>query len=180
MFTPRAYKAFSLTKRTLSLRVPFPRPLTVQDIPCRLLSGVSSLDNSFAQKAVGEILVKKSVRVKHIDHGPPGEKLRAIFTHDGDRKLWISISGKEPTEEDQVQKLPKSKQKRVVRQLEVSEDGEVDDKGYYLEAVVYKVTERKGAGARRFWREVLSFDWDEFAEEEGWYEEITRQMNKSF
>lgn len=57
MSTPSAYKAFSLTKRTLSLRVSFPRPLTLQDIPCRLLSGVSSLDNSVAQKAVGEILV---------------------------------------------------------------------------------------------------------------------------
>lgn len=129
---------------------------------------------------MGEILVKRSVRVQHIARGPPGEKLTAIFANDGGRKLWISISGEEPTDVDQAQKWPTDKQKRVVRQLEVSEDGELDDKGHYLDAVVYKVTEKKGAGARRFWREVLSFDWDEFAEEEGWNEEITRQMNKSF
>ena len=147
-----------LAIRTLSLRISFPRPLPNQDIPCRLVSNLSSLDNSDAQKGVGEILVKKSVRVKHTDHGPPGEKLRAIFTNDGDRQLWINISEEEPTKEDYAQKWPKSKQKRVVRQLEVSEDGEVDDKDHYLEAIIYKVTEKKGAGGRRFWREVLSFD----------------------
>lgn len=52
---------------------------------------------------VGEIIVKKSIRVKHGLHGPPGEKLRAIHTRDGDRQLWISFSGEDHTAEDFAQ-----------------------------------------------------------------------------
>ena len=41
---------------------------------------------------------------------------------------------KEAADEDFAQVWPKSKQQRVVRQLEISTDGYVDDKGHYQSA----------------------------------------------
>ena len=87
--------------------------------------------------------MKRSFRVTHVRHGSPGEKLKAIFTNDRDRRLWISISGEGPTDEDYAQVWPKRKQQRVVRQLEVSTDGRFDDKVHYQNADVYKVVEKK-------------------------------------
>jgi hypothetical protein len=136
--------------------------------------------NSIITKSFGEIVVKKRFRVTEAQNAPPGERLKAIFGNDGDRRVWISISGEEPTDEDFAQVWPKRKQKRVVRRLEVSNDGCVDEEGHYESAEIYKVAEKRGTGGRRFWREVCSFDWDEWMREEGFDVEIARQMEKTF
>lgn len=52
--------------------------------------------------------------------------------------------------------------------------------GHYTDAYFYKVAEKRGAGGRRFWREVCSFDWDEWVRDEGFDVEIERQMAKAF
>jgi hypothetical protein len=119
----------------------------VQNNHCRLSSSTSSPHDQTRQHTIEEIAVKKSVRVKHKECGKPGEIVRAMLIRDGDRSLWIDTSGEEPTEGDVdlVQEWPKDKQRRVVRQLEVSTDGFVDDMGHYECATVYKVVEKRGA-----------------------------------
>ena len=183
------YSHSNLVMPRLSLKVSQRYPTSlVQNSQHRFTSGDSSphnqptripQTNSMRTKPFGEIAVKKRSRATEAENAPPGEKLKAILGNDGDRRVWISISGEEPTDEDLAQAWPKRKQKRVVRQLEVSDDGCVDEDGHYERAVIYKVAEKTGTGGRRFWREVCSFDWDEWMAEEGFDLEIARQMEKT-
>lgn len=99
-----------------------------------------------------------SVEVKRKGRNTGWESVKAIFTQqrankDGEgracqRRVWISFSGSEPTEEELALEWPQDKQKDVRRKLRDMREHQCFDG-----PSEFTVTEKRGEDGRRFWRE---------------------------
>ena len=108
------------------------------------------------------------------------------------RRVWTPFSGDRITKKDLAVEWPEGKQTTIIRKLRdlyqnEQDRGILDDEPQDDEDL-YTVTEKLDVYGRRFWREVISkgaltaeedhLSWEDMMEEEGFNEEIDRQMRK--
>ena len=146
--------------------------------------------------------------VRHIEVKSKGknadwEDVKAIVTLHRDkrgraRRVWTRFSENNPRKKELAVEWPEDKQAIIIRKLrdacQASHDefiwDDIWDDESQVDKDVYKVTEKRGPDGRRFWREVISkgestaeeeyVSWDEWMREEGHYDELDRQMGKSW
>ena len=140
---------------------------------------------------------QNDIKVKSKGKNADWESLKAIVSVHRDsrrraRRVWTPLSGDEPTREELAMRWPKNKQAIRIRKLRDEEELSSDEpfgswdpqdgKQFYM------VTEKLDVDGRRFWREVIpkkgctaeedEASWHELMEEEGWWDEIDRQIKK--
>ena len=151
-------------------------------------------DNEWIDRSSPEVEVR-NVEVKRKGRNTGWESVKAIYRgqrarDDSEgracqRRVWISISGSEPTEEELALEWPKERQVYTQGRLRDREEHEIYNGDDPLEL---KVTEKTGENGRRFWRETTKTlideecggQWREWMREEGFDIEIGRLMRKDW
>ena len=151
-------------------------------------------DNEWIDRSSPKVEVH-NVEVKRKGRNTGWERVKAMYRgqRTGDncngrafqRRVWISISGSEPTEEELALGWPKERQVYTQGRLRDGEEYEFFEHNDPLE---FKVTMKTGENGRRFWRETTKSladeghdkKWREWMREEGFDVEIGRLMQKDW
>ena len=117
------------------------------------------------------------------------ESFRTILTlhrdkHNRTRRVWATFSGCEPTKEELALEWPQDRQACIRRKLQDKEE----DRYCHGGRDFFTVMELIDGKERRFWREVIKagesndeeeeLAWEAMMREEGFFDEIERQMRK--